>query len=134
VSLDNTVNDDDELFLAMGPNEAWEFEALVIASVGNDNAPDFRFTFAVPTGATIRWVATQQEDSDVNSSGQVPVLASGTERTINMMANDTFFVRVRGVVQTAGTGGNLQFQWAQGNSNATPTSVQVNSFLKAGKF
>jgi len=134
VTNDATVNNDDELFLAMGANEAWEFEAFVIASVGNDNAPDFRFTFAVPSGATIRWVATQQKDSDPNVTGQVPVLASGIERTVNMSGNDVFFVQVRGVVQTAGTGGNLQFQWAQGSAHATPTSVQLNSFLKAGKF
>jgi hypothetical protein len=43
-------------------------------------------------------------------------------------------VRVRGFVQTAGTGGNLQFQWAQANANAVFTTVQANSFLKAGKF
>jgi hypothetical protein len=65
---------------------------------------------------------------------QLPVLGSGDERTINMGPNNVYFLRVRGIVQTAGTGGNLQFQWSQANSNAVATSVLVNSFLKAGKF
>ncbi|HEU4417375.1 MAG TPA: hypothetical protein VFT55_00475, partial [Planctomycetota bacterium] len=134
VSGDNTVNNDDQLFLAMGANEIWEFEAFIIASVGASNDPDFKFTFAVPTGATINWVATRQKDSDANSGGLVPVTASGTERNVNMDNNDVFFVRVRGIVQNGSNAGNLQFQWAQNNANATATSVQINSFLKAGKF
>jgi hypothetical protein len=134
VNNDNTVNNDDELFISMGANEAWEFEAFVIASVGTSAAPDFKFTFAVPAGATIRWVASHQQDTDQNETSLIPVSASGTERTADMGNSAVHVVRVRGFVQTAGTGGNLQFQWAQANANAVFTTVQANSFLKAGKF
>ena len=47
----------------------------------------------------------------------------------------TTVMRLRGTVETAGTGGDLQFQFANnGAGSGRTTSVKTNSFLEIGKF
>ena len=50
-------------------------------------------------------------------------------------ADVTSVIRLRGTVETAGTAGDLQFQFAnKGAGSGRATSVETNSFLKIGKF
>jgi hypothetical protein len=134
VTNSTTLQNDDHLVLAMGANEAWEFEAWILAGVGNSGTPDFKYTFAAPAGSTINWVASHQQVASTAQTNVAMVTASGTTVNIDMTSNQTYLVRVRGVVVTGGTAGNLQLQWAQNALNAVATTVQANSFLKAGKF
>jgi hypothetical protein len=118
----------------MAANEVWEFEAYVICTTNNDSGPDIKYTFTVPTGATINWVSTFQDSVNAQSDKQV-VTASGTSIVGAISAGTPSCVmRARGIVVNGGTAGNLQFQWAQSSSDTSFTRVQTNSYIKAGKF
>jgi len=134
----STLTNDTELKVVMGANEVWEFEAFVVASLASgDNANDVKYSFNAPTGASIRWASSYQVDgstSVANLSASTALGATG-QKVADISNNNTVLIRIRGFVQTAGTGGDLQFQWANNNATSTPElTVQAGSFIKAGKF
>jgi len=129
----SAVQNDDHLFITLGANETWDFEAFIIATSTASN-PDIKVTFTAPTGAgtTLIWTAEKQEGANLEIASLVT--ASGTERNFTIGANATIIFRVKGVVATAGTAGSLQFRWAQNTAHGTSTTVLANSFLKATKL
>jgi hypothetical protein len=137
VTSSTTFQNDDHLVLTLGANETWEFEGWIVASVGNNNAPDFKYRFVLPAGASIIYNRTHQLTTASSASEFALVTAASgasSEFSIDMASNNVFLVRVRGVVTNGNTAGNLQFQWAQNSSHSTATTVQAGSFIKAGKF
>jgi hypothetical protein len=62
------------------------------------------------------------------------VAASGTTSTATLTANQSDYVKVRGIVINGATAGNLQLQWSQNGSNSTATKLLLGSFMKALKF
>jgi len=131
VTSSATLQNDDHLLLAVGASEVWEFEAFILTTSASQT-PDIKLTFTVPTGATISWVGNSVDNTAV--SNFLPVTASGTAIAPPIAANFTTIVRIRGVVETGSTSGNLQLQWSQNQSNNNAVTVKANSFLKAGKF
>jgi hypothetical protein len=128
----NTLQDDNELFLAMAANETWYF-TLSIGHIGNATA-DFKYSITVPTGATLRWGCTGAlvdqagvltECQSITTSGSLGARISGATTDRHFMAF--------GVVVNGSTAGNLQFQWAQDTTTAVDTKVLTNSYLEAHK-
>ncbi len=132
VTNSTTLQNDDHLFVAMAANDVWEFEAVVYFT-STSNTPDFKATFTVPTGATIRWYAEFRETDGGTATGAL-INASATTTAYDMTGNQSAVMRARGVVINGANAGNLQMQWAQNASSGTAMTVQSGSFLKAGKF
>lgn len=129
-----TFQNDDHLVIALAANEIWEFEAYVICTTNNDANPDIKWTFTVPTGASINWVSSFQEGSNAIAEKQI-VTATATSITNPISAGTpTCLIKIRGFVANGANAGSLQFQWAQVNADTSYTRVQANSFMKAGRF
>jgi hypothetical protein len=131
VTNNATPQNDDHLVLAIAGNEVWEFEAFILCT-STSNAPDIKFTFTAPAGATISWLSSYNESTNLTNNALIS--ASGTTANNAITGGSTGVIRVRGVVVNGATAGNLQFQWSQNSSNGTATQVLTNSFMKAGKF
>lgn len=131
VNNSTTLQDDDELKLALAANEEVEFEA-VIRFDGNASA-DIKFAFTAPTGATVRWapansVRIAPDDSVTVLDGEIDggaTLAFGTAG-----AGSVRTVTLVGTVLMGATSGNLQLQWAQDSAVAADTRVLEGSTLR----
>lgn len=132
VNNSTTLQNDDDLFIALGANETWKFFAfLLYENNSSGGADDLKVGWTVPSGATIRWMPqglnatnTFYSDHDAYSGGTAAFGTSTIERIALM----------HGFVFTSTTAGNLQLQWAQGVASATDLRVQRGSFLEAKRI
>lgn len=127
VNATATLQDDDELFFAIGANETWSFRFLV---QGNANAtPDFKFAVTAPGGATCRYGT-----DDPEGATSVANLACGVSTGIvaGNTAEDVY--EIVGTVVNGATPGNITLQWAQNTANALNSIVRAGSFLEANRI
>lgn len=135
VTNNATPQDDTDLVYALAANEDVEFEGFIICNMAGNNGTDCRVTFTVPTGATIRWLASHQIDGVATPVTFAAVTASGTTIFADGSSGQTTTLRVRGVVRNGATEGNLQFQFANNQAGGGRiTTVVAGSFLKVGSF
>jgi hypothetical protein len=126
ISTQTTLINDADMRFPVAANSIYEFH--VYLRYATPTGGDWKSSFTVPAGATaifqrfgldasgILVGATEFTDaSSVTSQG----LGASTHQ------NAQFF----GVINTAGTAGNLIFQWAQLTSNAGNTTLFANSYL-----
>ncbi len=133
-SSSTTLQDDNDLTLAIPANQTWEIVGDLIASSGS-TTPNLKMGFTVPSGATFRiWASGVQENSTTsyenltfNSSG------TGKKMTIGSTSNATL-VHYHGWITTSSTAGNITFQWAQNTSNGNAVTVKADSFMKATRL
>jgi hypothetical protein len=126
---------DSDLKFAMAATSNYEFDAWITCTALGNNSTDCKITFTVPAGATIRWIGRWQIEGGVAEVLFAATTGSGTTQVINIDAGVTVDIQIRGVVTTAGTAGDLQFQFAP-NTTAVgrTTTIKADSFLKIGKF
>lgn len=137
-SADETVNNsivlqnDDELLVPVAANEIWYLKYF-IKITGTDTA-DFKFIFVLPAGGAMRGydaydlalLTNQHMVADRNFATQVDSHVPGGT-TGNVLFIEALYVG-------AGAAGNVQFQWAQSNAEASDTKVLANSFILAKKM
>ena len=129
-----TLTDDTALVFALAASSTYEFEGYIVWTEAGNGSADGKFSFTVPTGATIRWVSTNQIDASTTVTGLVAVTASGGTVSTDG-GSSTNVLRIRGVLRTSTTTGNLQFQFANlAAGNGRNTTINATSFLKIGKF
>ena len=116
---------DTNLAFPMAANSYYTFKTAINYSSTSQNA-DFKFTFTVPAGATVFITANYPvAGTDGATTRMCNISASGTTCTVPMTAaNYRGTIMVTGYVQTAGTAGNTQFQFAQ-NVQTNGQSVTV---------
>ena len=131
VSSSNTLQNDDVLKIALAASDAVEFSAVMFVSSTSSN-PDFKMTFTVPSGASIRWMAEWFDEVAYQRS--IIVTGSGTTVTFQVIGGTLGMVKLSGIVVNGSTAGDLQLQWAQNTSNGTSVTVQQRSFLLGSKF
>lgn len=138
VTSSTTLQNDDELVLAVGANEKWIVHLKIYVQAGMA-AGGFKWTFTLPTGMTANYESHKIYDNAA-TPGSGAVLY---DHEIGQVATTTFSVSAG--VLTAGTmvveieldlevganAGNVQFQWAQNGSSGTSTSVYLGSYLIA---
>lgn len=122
-----TLQDDDDLFIAMSINSTWAIQGFINASCASA-ASDFKMAFTVPTGSTFRIFA--QNTAAVNT---FEFTASGGSTGFALDTALQGQVWFSGYVKCGGTAGNLQFQWAQLASTATNLFVNAGSWLRADR-
>lgn len=125
-----TVTADPELVVPLMANAQYSVDALLLT--GGDAAADFRLTFTAPAGATVQWTP-RGPGTTVTADPATLVLAQqgvGTEAVVGLYTTGAGIIAPRGTITTAATAGNLSLAWAQGTTNAVPTSLAAGSWLR----
>lgn len=125
ISQTTLINDADMRF-PVAANSIYEFHAFIRFSSGTGQ--DFKSSFTVPAGAQAIFQRIGR-DSTGNFAGS----AEFTDTDSLVFQGNTVGVHVAGqlmgILTTAGTAGNLIFQWAQQTSGAFNTTLYANSYL-----
>ncbi len=121
VNNSDTLQDDDELKFAVGANELWLFQAWIHST--DTTTADLHYLFTGPAGSTVRWSPIPQ--FGVTGSFHNTDVKFGTAQ--NTEGNGGHFAVGR--IDTAGTSGDLQLQWAQSTATANNTIVLIGSWL-----
>lgn len=117
------MQNDDELLLAVGASEVWEFE-LYIRHTSATTTPDIDILFAVPAASSLlkipNYNTAHQEVADADIT-----LASSS-------ANNGYWAKYLYI--GGANAGNIQLTWAQNVATAEDTKVLANSFIIAHKL
>lgn len=103
----------------------------------SSSTADFKIAYTIPAGVTMRWGAVGPATGaggtgDVN---WVTVTASGSSLSYGGNAVGTVSIMVvEGELTTSATGGALQLQAAQANSEATQSTVRASTRLEAWRI
>jgi hypothetical protein len=133
LASNTTLQNDDHLLFAIAANEVWIAKAVLFVS--GAPAGDIKVAWTVPAGATGAHGHITLDDSVSVTTGDADVEATSTLTTALPGSTSTFNTFVDCItVVNSGTAGNVQLQWAQLASTATPTNVLANSFLVAQRI
>lgn len=129
VASSTALQNDDALLAALAANETLKF--LLACAFSGSSGGDINFAFTVPAGAAIRWGPISGVQFTAGAAVLWPddITASGATMNWGASASGDRRFGLIGEAINGATPGNLQFQWAQNTSNATPTIVRANSFL-----
>lgn len=135
VTSSTVVQSDNDFFFNVEANSLYVVE-LFLNIIGH-SAGDFHSLWTVPSGTTgIRYrnVLVSGAASDSDNKTQIDTIA-GAGATAGLLGTGTTrsYWNENVSVDTAGTGGTMQFQWAQGTSSGTATVVQAGSYCKIYK-
>lgn len=119
VTSSSTVQDDDELVLAVATNsEYFVYVQCYLSSASS--TPGFKIGFTVPASASLVWGEDRARNGATSAAGPI---------TQAIGAGTSLCTGYTGSLTTAGTSGNLQLQWAQSTSNGTATTLKAGSFM-----
>lgn len=122
----STLQDDNELLFAIAANTTYIFTALIAYTSGS--TPDFKFAFTCPAAGTLYANASYIA---ISGSGITAALtSSGASLTATGLASGPATIWIWGIVQNGANAGNLQFQFAQGTSDAGNTTREAGSWLE----
>ena len=129
VTSSTTLQNDNQLLLPLlVANTTYKFECYLDYEGGTAGSSDLKWTWSVPSGATLRYQA-----SFVNISGnqQVATTLKDTDTGIAETATAGVLkaVLMVGTLLVGSTTGTLQLQWAQNTSSGTATIVHAQSEL-----
>lgn len=129
------MQNDDVFFMSVEANALYYIE-LYLVMVG-DPAADFKMQWTFPAGTDgIRWrnALVTAAVTDADNKSQIDTVAGGssTSGVLNATTPRTFLQESL-TVDTAGTAGTLQLQWAQNVANATATTIQAGSVMRCWK-
>lgn len=135
VTSSTTLQDDNQLTLAVSANCTYAFRVWIMATDATDANGDIKFAFTFPTSAVCHF----------SGKGPHSLLASGAFGDGEYIARNTatsgstvatyglttsvIGIELTGLLIVSGTAGNLQLQWAQNSSDANATTVQSGSFM-----
>lgn len=140
--VDTTVVDVSALSFAIGENETWEFEALVLYDATAAN--DLGLSVSVPAGATVVWGGSGAAASVTSNTGvgnwnaaDSGLLNFGGARAAGA-ARVRLQTQVRGLVINGATAGVVQLRARKvANTDATSPAddcvIYANSFIRAAK-
>lgn len=123
---------DTALVLPMAANATYIFDLIVIYTGGPTGASDLSLGGNLPPGSTSSpfwWLGPNLANGfQFGTNASLPgLLPFGTNGAVPQV------LTMHGSVTTGATAGNLQLQWAQNTSNATPTNVLPGSVLRLEK-
>lgn len=135
VNTTTTLQDDNDLTVAIGANEEWA--GTLYASVGsNTNLTGLKVAFTSPSGSSILYTAIIAGNVANNVIGGNGV-ASGTAidaTTTVLTGSNNCNVVAHVWVLNGGTPGNVTFQWTQSTSNGANTTVRKGSMLQVRRI
>ncbi len=126
-TADQTVNNsatainDLHLLLKLKANKEYMFHQTYFLNSGT--TPDFKYKFAIPSGATI-----QRNPSHLASDDSIATQDGTTEKAFNATGGNDYNT-IDGRITTGSTSGTLQFMWAQNVADVSDTKVLKGSCL-----
>lgn len=132
VTSSTTLQDDDQLFLPVAANARYLVDTFVIYTGASDPAGGLRMGWTGPSGATMKWTnfGVTQNVSPTLVNYNVVVESIGGARGVGTNGSTEMSCQPRGRLVTSSTSGILRFQWAQGTSNATGTTVKAGTCVR----
>ena len=133
IASSTSLTNDPDLVLAVASNATYRVDAFLDYEGNTNGSGDFKAQFTVPSGATLAYT-----HFGLNGSGNV-----GSPTILAASASYTYATNGSGVKQgivitgtliVSSTSGNLQLQWAQGESNSTATILHAGSSLMARRI
>lgn len=132
VTSSTTLQNDNELFFAVGANEIWAFDFMLWGH--GPSAANIKVDFSIPTGASARWYGPGYgTGGSFDLLGQLSVPTAFPIAMLHSTLED-WIIKAEGVLVTAGNSGTLQMQWAQNASNGTPTVVAKGSYMRCTRI
>lgn len=141
VTSSTAVQNDDELFFSVAANAVY----AVTGWIKYSGPGDLQIDWTTPTDALGEWVGFgngttvytgtggNAVTTDTSSSAGYMIRTETNDvaqsRTFGGISTNTYAVAIYGTLRTGATAGTYQFQWAQGTSNATATTVYTDSWL-----
>jgi len=133
-TTNNTFINDADMRFAMAASAIYEFHCYVRYSSGTGQ--DFKVSFSVPAGAKCRYHCARglltteayAGDGDFDDTSVTTAFGAGTG-SANARTMMLF-----GVAFTAGTAGNLIFQWAQNTTGAFNTTLYQYSYVTGARI
>lgn len=132
ITSSTTLVNDDQLSVAVGPNQVWEIDLSVYFTGTNG---DLRVGFSMPTGAAGR---NGVHGPGINATG----FESHTMTARSVTLPDTYglpvgandadaFALYKALILTGANGGTIVPQWCQNSSNAAATTIYASTYMKA---
>jgi len=129
VNNSNVLQDDDELFFAVGANEVWELTFIPL--IDSPAIPDIKFAWGVPAGAELYRVCIRR---DAAGALQIEYALSGGSMPSQGVAVPRIVGIEKGLYIGGVNAGNVQLQWAQETANVSDTKVLANSCIIAHRL
>ncbi len=127
VTSSTTLQNDDDLHIPISANDSMVVEGYI--HYHNAGSSSLQTAVTVPAGATMD-IVIYTDDVVLPPPETWTLTTSGTS-TGNMAMNAVdIVIHYYGIVITGATAGNIQFQWAQGVSNATPATFKAKSYMR----
>lgn len=129
------LQNDDQLFVPHTTNARYDVDGYLIYDGLADpgvygGAGGLKLFFTAGAGCTMNWTNFGVNQGVLTSHNVVvETLASAPRNLGTNGPGNSMSCHFKGTLITAGTGGNLQLQWAQVTANATATRILVNSFM-----
>ena len=128
VTNSSTLQDDNDLFFTIGPNETWEVVAQLHVTAPDDD-PKFKVAITIPSGSLHVFANEVSEDDE--GAGEW-LLTSGTASDeFHIDVDDESEMVLQGLVIGGTTGGTVHIQWSPDKSCSKTITVKKNSYLKA---
>lgn len=121
VNNSETLQNDDDLVIAVGANDIWLIHLLWFFSSPSISV-DIDYAWAVPSGGAIRRMDYWSSTIDA------AIKDATAEVMMDVIAEERYAQQICLYIG-GGTAGNLQFQWAQHVATAEDTKVKANSLL-----
>ena len=121
VNNSDTLQNDDDLVLAVGANDVWLIH-LVLFVISPSVTPEIDYVFAVPSGGAVRGIA------ELSPATVSAFWDKTAEETLPVDTTEKYAFQIMLYIG-GGTAGNLQLQWAQHTATAEDTKVKANSFM-----
>lgn len=126
VNTQITPQNDADLKLAILANEIWICRGIIVATCA-DSSVDFRYDFAVPSGAGGKFSAHEAPGGTATVDNDDSI---GDDIQIDIIGGATAIVPIFAYLANGATPGDWQFRWAQGTSSATNLTRLKGSFLE----
>lgn len=130
VTGSSTLQDDDEVYLPINANEVWQFEIVAFGKV--DSALEgIKASVNGPAGNYVSY--NVQIFATDTLSKSIQTQAYGTSVGA-LVVGANVMIYIKGYVDNGGTGGFINFQWAQQTAGANNTKILKGSYIKGTKI
>lgn len=127
LTSNTTLQDDSALTLPVLAAATYFF-ICYLNYEGANGAGFLKWTWSVPSGAAMRYHIVRQGTGGGADSG-LTLTDSTTTDADTLGAGNLQGLTMLGTLVMSSTAGDIQLEWAQNASNATPTIVHAQSFL-----
>lgn len=129
VTSSTTLQNDDQLAVSVLANAGYRLTAVI--RYDGVTGGDIKIGWTGPSGCAFDYAANALGTAAVvyTDDQQFPGNISSTPTFGAVGVGTTASIHIEGLVEVGATSGTLQFQWAQGTSNATATRVLGDSYI-----